>query len=181
MHNKHTFRRSLLILFVLLVGAAAQAGRFGAALPTASAAGPTLPYPILFVTHVPVPADFTTIGSVFGNHRANLSSVAPGGDLWIRYPDGALKNLTAAPGYGSDDPTGFQGANAIAVRDPAVYWDGAKALFSMVVGAPAQEGQLANYYWQLYEIRNLGQSQTPVISKVPNQPANFNNVSPIYG
>jgi hypothetical protein len=177
----HTFRRSLLILFALLVGAVAQTSPFRATVPAVSAAGPTLPYPILFVTQVPVPTDFTTIGSVFGNHRGDLDSVARGGDLWIRYPDGALKNLTAAAGYGSSDPTGFQGANAIAVRDPAVHWDGTKALFSMVVGAPAQSGQLGAYYWQLYEIRNLGQSQTPTIAKVPNQPANFNNVSPIYG
>jgi hypothetical protein len=27
----------------------------------------------------------------------------------------------------------------------------------------------------------LGPSDTPVITKVPNQPASFNNVSPIYG
>src|SRR5262245_38193727 len=181
MLHERPSRRNLLLMFALLVGALIQTGPFRASAPVASAAGPTLPYPILFVTQVPVPADFTTIGSVFGNHRGDLDSVARGGDLWIRYPDGTLKNLTAAAGYGSGDPGGFQGANAIAVRDPSVYWDGTKALFSMVVGAPAQYGQLGAYYWQLYEIRNLGQNQTPVITKVPNQPANFNNVSPIYG
>jgi hypothetical protein len=37
------------------------------------------------------------------------------------------------------------------------------------------------FYWQLYEISGLGQGETPVISKVPNQPADYNNVSPIYG
>jgi len=99
----------------------------------------------------------------------------------VRYPDGALKNLTAAAGYGSSDPAGFQGANAIAVRDPAVAWDGTKALFSMVVGAPTQQYQVATYYWQLYEITGLGASQTPVIKQVPNQPTGFNNHSPIYG
>lgn len=134
--------------------------------------------PILFVTQVPVPADFTTIGSVFGNHRANLDSVTRGGDLWIRYPDGTLKNLTAAAGYGD---AGMQGANAIAVRDPAVHWDGQKALFSMVIGAPTRQYQVQSYYWQLYEISGLGQNETPVITKVPNQPANFNNITPIYG
>jgi hypothetical protein len=30
---------------------------------------------ILFVTQFPIAADFTTIGSVFGNHEASLSSV----------------------------------------------------------------------------------------------------------
>ncbi len=79
-------------------------------------AGPTLAYPLLFVTQLPIRPDFTTIGSTFGNHRATMQSVGRGGDLWIRYPDGTLKNLTAAAGYGSTDPTGFQGANAIAVR-----------------------------------------------------------------
>ena len=93
------------------------------------------PYPIMFVTQVPVPADFTTVGAVFGNHRATLDAVARGGDLWVRYPDGTLKNLTAAAGYGA---TGFQGDAAIAVREPTVHWSGAKAVFSMVVGASAQ-------------------------------------------
>jgi len=134
--------------------------------------------PILFVTQVPVPADFTTIGSVFGNHLADLNAVARGGDLWIHYPDGTLKNLTAAAGYGQD---GMQGANAIAVRDPALYWDGQKAIFSMVIGAPTEQYQVQTFYWQLYEITGLGQTDTPHITKVPNQPADFNNISPIYG
>lgn len=141
-------------------------------------AGPTTPYPILFVTQPPLPYDFTSVNAVFGNHHADLQQANRGGDLWIRYTDGTLKNLTAAAGYGSD---GFQGANAIAVRDPAVYWDGSKALFSMVVGAPTQQYQVQTYYWQIYEITGLGQSDTPVITKLANQPANYNNISPIYG
>lgn len=137
-----------------------------------------LPHPILFVTQIPIPADFTTIGSTFGNHRGDMTSVGRGGDLWIRYPDGALKNLTEAAGYGMD---GMQGANAIAVRDPAVHWDGTKALFSMVVGAPSRQYEYAAYYWQIYEISGLGRDETPVITKVANQPADFNNITPIYG
>ncbi|MBX3053218.1 MAG: hypothetical protein KF753_17170 [Caldilineaceae bacterium] len=137
-----------------------------------------LPNPILFVTQFPITADFTTIGSVFGNHQASMDAAGRGGDLWIRYPDGSQKNLTAAAGYGSE---GMQGANAIAVRDPSVHWNGTKALFSMAIGAPTQQYQVLNFYWQLYEITGLGQGQTPVITKVPNQPANFNNISPIYG
>lgn len=140
--------------------------------------GPTTPHPILFVTQPPLPGDFTTVNSVFGNHKAGMQESTRGGDLWIWYPDGALKNLTAAAGYGTD---GFQGANAIAVRDPAIHWDGTKAIFSMVIGAPTEQYQVATYYWQLYEISGLGQNETPVISKVPNQPANYNNISPIYG
>ena len=141
-----------------------------------------LPNPILFVTQVPIVPDFTTIGSTFGNHLGRIDAVGRGGDLWIRYPDGTLKNLTVAAGYGI--ATGVQaGANAIAVRDPAVHWSGTKAIFSMVMGAPAEQfdntGQDAR--WQLYEISGLGQNATPVITKVPNQPAAFNNISPIYG
>ncbi|HRW04305.1 MAG TPA: hypothetical protein P5121_04375, partial [Caldilineaceae bacterium] len=144
----------------------------------ASDASTLVSNPILFVTQVPVPADFTTIGSVFGNHRGELSAVTRGGDLWIRYPNGSLKNLTRTAGFGEE---GMQGTNAIAVRDPAVHWDGQKALFSMVVGAPTRQYELQNYYWQIYEITGLGQADTPVITKVPNQPANYNNVTPIYG
>lgn len=140
--------------------------------------GPTLSNPILFVTQVPIRPDFTTIGAVFGNHKAAMRDVGRGGDLWIRYGDGTLKNLTAAAGFGS---AGMQGANAIAVRDPAVDWDGKKAIFSMVIGAPTQRYQVQTYYWQLYEISGLGKDDTPVITKVPNQPANFNNISPVYG
>lgn len=35
--------------------------------------------------------------------------------------------------------------------------------------------------WQLYEITALGKNETPVITKVANQPAAFNNINPIYG
>ena len=140
--------------------------------------GPVPATPILFVTQVPTPADFATIGAVFANHKGAVADAPRGGDLWIRYPGGTLKNLTAAAGYGT---TGPQGTGAIAVREPSVHWDGTKAVFSMVVGSPTNQYQVATYYWQLYEITGLGQSQTPVITKVPNQPANYNSVSPIYG
>jgi hypothetical protein len=139
---------------------------------------PTTSYPILFVTQLPIAGDFTTIGSTFGNHNPAMQSAGRGGDLWIRYPDGTLKNLTQTAGYGV---TGFQDDNAIAVRDPAVHWDGAKAVFSMVIGAPEEQYQWETYYWQLYEITGLDLNDTPVITRVPNQPENFNNVSPIYG
>ncbi len=135
--------------------------------------------PILFVTQVPVPGDFTTIGSVFGNHFGDVDSAARGGDLYIRYPDGTLKNLTRTAGYGM--PDGLQTANAIAVREPSVHWNGTKALFSMVVGSVPQQYQVASFYWQIYEITGLGPTDTHVITKVPFQPANYNNVSPFYG
>src|SRR5689334_16463631 len=101
----------------------------------AAPAAKSITNPILFVTQVPEPGDFTTIASTFGNHSAQIDSVPRGGDLWIRYPDGTLKNLTRTAGFGMQ---GLQGANAIAVRDPSVHWSGTKALFSMVIGAPQQ-------------------------------------------
>jgi hypothetical protein len=138
----------------------------------------TLANPILFVTQVPVPADFTTVASTFGNHLASVAEAPRGGDLWIRYPDGTMKNLTRTAGFGNG---GMQGAASIAVREPSVHWSGTKALFSMAVGAPSQQYVWETYYWQIYEITGLGENETPVIRKVPNQPANYDNVSPFYG
>lgn len=134
--------------------------------------------PILFVTQVPYPQDFTTSTATIGNHLPDVRSAPRGGDLWIRYPDGTLKNLTQVLGFGQ---SGFQGAQSIAVRDPSVSWDGQKALFSMVIGSVATRYTVdTSYRWQIYEITGLGQNQTPSIVKVPNQP-NYNNTSPIYG
>ena len=131
---------------------------------------------ILFVTQVPIPADFCTLNSTFCNHRGAINITGRGGDLWIRYPDGTLKNLTAATGFGK---AGLQGGTAIQVRDPAVSWGGKKAIFSMVVGAPSQY-QVKQYLWQLYEVTGLSKNEVPVITKVLNQPP-YNNVSPTYG
>jgi len=156
------------VAFLFAIGAAA--------VPVA--AQDPLPDPILFVTQVPIPGDFVTIGSVFGNHRATMASVGRGGDLWIRYADGTLRNLTQAAGYGV---SGFQGANSIAVREPCVHWDGQRALFSMIVGGAAHQYDYSAFRWQIYEITGLGASDTPVITYVAGQPAEYNNVSPIYG
>jgi len=155
----------VVLLLSLVVALSAQAG------PTNA---------ILFVTQVPIPGDFTSIGSSFGNQQATPDSCGRGGDLYVRYPDGTVKNLTRAAGYGQ---WGDQSTNGIAVRQPSVHWSGKKAVFSMVVGAPqAQYDYDTVSYWQLYEITNfLDPSSVPVITKVPNQPANFNNVAPIYG
>src|SRR6266581_2753047 len=141
-------------------------------------AGPT--NSILFVTQVPIPGDFTSIASTFGNHRATPDSCGRGGDLYVLHPDGTTKNLTRAAGYGQ---WGSQFTNGIAVRQPCVHWSGRKAVFSMVVGAPRFQYDYASVnYWQLYEITNFTDAATvPIITKVPNQPTNYNNVSPIYG
>lgn len=137
----------------------------------------TTPNPVMFVTQVPVPTDFATIGSTFANHIASMDSVYRGGDLWIRYPNGSLRNLTLEAGYGS---SGFQGANAIAVRDPQVHWSGTKAVFSMLVGAPPTQFQYLEFRWQLYEVSGFGQGQTVQITKVPNQPTDYSNIMPAY-
>ncbi|HWD19882.1 MAG TPA: hypothetical protein VHB20_11450 [Verrucomicrobiae bacterium] len=141
-------------------------------------AGPT--NSILFVTQVPIAADFATIGSTFGNQQATLDACGRGGDLYIRYPDGSVKNLTRAAGYGQ---WGSQDSNGIAVRQPCVHWSGQKAVFSMAVGAPRHQFDYSSVsFWQLYEITNFtNPGATPVITKVPNQPTNFNNIAPIYG
>src|ERR1051326_7547312 len=137
-----------------------------------------LPNPILIAAQVPIPLDTSTITSVFANHLARTKSCGRGGDLCILYPDGALKNLTFLAGYGT---SGMQGTNSIAVREPSMHWNGTKAVFSMVVGAPASQSDNTQFYWQLYEITGLGEFENPAITKVPNQPSNYNNTNPIYG
>jgi len=152
----------------------------------ARAASPT--NPILFVTQVPIPTEvnsdvvsnsFVAVASAFGNHLGGTKWAPRGGDLYVRYPDGATRNLTRAAGYGV---SGAQHTNGIAVRQPSIHRSGTKAVFSMVVGAPADANDTTTFYWQLYEITNfLDPAATPIITRVPNQPANYNNVSPAYG
>lgn len=165
-------------LIVFCVLAARGAGAAEAPKNPKAEGSAALPNPILFVGQVPTPFDFVTVASTFGNHDPQQTRAPRGGDLFILYPSGTLKNVTRTAGYGN---TGFQGAGSIAVREPSVHWSGTKALFSMVIGAPTQQYQQQTFYWQIYEVKNLGEGQTPVITKVPKQPANFNNVSPIYG
>ena len=158
------------VLFVLLALAPIAQGQKSRA---------DLPNPILFVTQLPLPYDWMMITQTFGNHLGNVPNAGRGGDLYIYYPaQDSLKNLTTLAGYGNE---GFQGAGSIAVRDPQVHWSGEKAVFSMAIGATETQYQHVTYYWQLYEITGLGINETPVITKVPNQPADYNNISPIYG
>ncbi len=151
---------------------------WSASAQAAGTEGPVLRHPILFATQVPWMIDFAARMSTFGNHRSGIGQVPRGGDLVVRYPDGTLRRLTAEAGFGSD---GLQGAHAIAVREPSVHWSGQKALFSMVVGAPTRPGVEDRTRWQIYEVTGLGQGETAQIRKVENQPAEYNNVSPIYG
>lgn len=167
------------------IGKASPANVAGAAPstapPTARARGITAPptNPILFVTQVPTQGGdpFASRLSSFANHLPSMNSSLRGGDLMIRYADGTLRNLTREAGYGME---GLQGANAIAVREPTVHWSGTRAIFSMVIGAPLSRYGSTNGKWQLYEVAGLGRSQAATITKVPGQPENYNNVSPLY-
>src|SRR5690606_25985809 len=156
--------------------AAAVPRATAAAAPTPKAV--TVQNPILFVTQVPLNGDpFASRISTFANHFPQIESAPRGGDLMIRYPDGTLRNLTREAGFGMD---GQQGANAIAVREPAVHWSGTRAVFSMVVGAPARQYNDSNGKWQLYEVSGLARGETVRITKVPHQPTGYNNISPVY-
>jgi hypothetical protein len=150
-----------------LIALLAAATSFGAA--SATAASPD----ILFVTQPPFGGDFASANAVFGNHDAYTGSTPRGGDLYLRYGDGTLRNLTDEAGYG-------RAVNQeISVRDPSVHWDGARALFAMVVGGTRQN-DYSPVYWQIYEVTGLGRGQTVGIRRLA-QPANCNNVAPLYG
>jgi Hydrazine synthase alpha subunit middle domain len=145
--------------------------------PTRNTTG-SVENPIVFVAQVPTAKAFGSRMATFANHLTNPDQVPRGGDLYIRYPNGALRNLTKEAGFGME---GQQADRAIAVREPSVHWDGKKVIFSMVVGAPARQHEAKDYFWQLYEVSGLGVGEKAVITKVPFQPPNYNNVSPIYG
>jgi hypothetical protein len=158
-------------------GMHASAARPAASAPLAASAA-AIQNPILFVTQVPTAGDlFASRMSTFANHLPSMNSVPRGGDLMIRYADGSLRNLTKEAGYGVE---GLQDARAIAVREPSVHWNGTKAIFSMLVGGPPARYEHPTAKWQLYEITGLAKGQSAVITRVPNQPTAYNNVSPLY-
>jgi hypothetical protein len=146
--------------------------------------------PVLFVTQVPVPNEvndnvvsnvFLGVGAGFGNHLGSTLYAPRGGDLWLGKPVGsltnlALTNLTRSLGFGL---AGAQHTNGIAVREPCVHWDGNRALFSMVVGAPRNASDINVFFWQLYEITGLPDGPY-AITKISGQPTNYNNVGPCY-
>ena len=140
---------------------------------------------ILFVTQVPQPLEvndntvsnvFLGVGAGFGNHLGDTRHAPRGGDLWLLKSGGTLTNLTRGQGFGV---AGLQHTNGIAVRDPQVNWDGTRALFSMVIGAPASATDTNKFFWQIYEIAGLPNGPYS-ITKIPGQPTNYNNVSPCY-
>jgi hypothetical protein len=167
----HVCRR----LFALPLAALASLALLGVTGDTRAAASAARPvplrYPLLFAAQVPPRHDHATRFSAFANHLPGVEAAPRGGDLMLRYPDGRLRNLTREAGFGS---AGEQGDKAIAVREPAVHWDGRRALFSMVVGSGPRA------FWQVYEARGLGRGERVRIGKVAGQPADANNLSPFY-
>ena len=142
---------------------------------SAQAAAPP-PYPILFVTQVPLHTDVAARLSAFANHQGGAAQAPRGGDLMLRYPDGTLRALTREAGFGN---SGWQADGAIAVREPAAHRSGQRALLSMLVGAPTGPGQ-ALPFWQLYEVRGLARGHRAVLTRLAGQPARCNNLSPLY-
>src|SRR5678815_1901671 len=68
---------------------------------------------VLFVTQVPLPHEQNALSvshvavsvvSALGNHLADTAHAGRGGDLWIRYANGALTNLTRLAGFGTNGP-----------------------------------------------------------------------------
>lgn len=148
------------------------ASRVSSALPIARAS-----YPILFVTQVPIQKDQNGRLSAFANHLTNPDKVPRGGDLMLRYPDGNLRNLTSEAKFGM---SGLQGVRAIAVREPSVHSSGAKALFSMLIGSPNNTQDLASGRWQIYQVSGFARGAKVKITKLAQQDARYNNVSPVY-
>jgi hypothetical protein len=156
----------------------------------------TLNKDVLYVTQVPVPDEILSsalhditltrmsIASPMQNPQATTLNAPRGGALWIRYANGTKRNLTNAAGYGGSvdanfNATGFQGASSIAVAHPFMHWNGTKAIFAMVVGAPTSASDTTVFRWQLYEITNFASGQTPVITLVSGQPS-YNNIYACY-
>jgi len=123
-------------------------------------------YPILFVTQVPPPRELNSRLAAFANHLTSPQLVPRGGDLMIRYPNGKIRNLTQLAQLGE---SGQQGRGAIAVREPAVHWDGEKALVSLLIGTPTEKENNNHYFWQIYEVQGLAESETPDLDAYKNK------------
>ena len=118
--------RPLLIVFACALAGGPHCGH--------AAINPPLANPILFVTQVPTGYDFVnmTISAPFANHLPTTLAAPRGGDLMLMSTTGTLRYLTQEAGYGSVGGGALlTGNQAIAVRDPAIFWDASKAIFSM--------------------------------------------------
>lgn len=141
----------------------------------------TTSYPLVFVANIPMVGLLGQLNA-FGNHGTSIIDSIPGGDLYIRYTDGRLRNLTAEAGFGIPSGEIQQGVKPIAVRQPTIHWSGKKILFSMLTGGPKERFDRASERrWQLYEASGLEENEKLNIKKVPYQYSKYNNMSPIYG
>lgn len=155
MASEPHFMKTKLFLAAILLSAAAFNFQ------NTQAAAVTTVNPVLFVTQIPIPREingnvsntFLSVVSLFSNHTADTARAGRGGDLWLRYTNGAVLNLTRAGHYGV---AGLQHTNGIAVRDPHVHWSGGNPIawrdacvrdglhtthWTMVLSAREQEGR----------------------------------------
>lgn len=138
-------------------------------------------YPVVFVTSVPVVGLKDQLNA-FGNHGTSIVDSIPGGDLYIRYVNGKIRNLTAEAGFGRGSGEIQEGKTPIAVRQPTVHWSGKKVIFSMMLGGPKERfDRASDRRWQLYEASGLLENEVVDIKKVPYQYSKYNNISPVYG
>jgi hypothetical protein len=137
------------------------------------------PHPILFVTQMPISADFAAIGSVFANHRASIALSGRGGDLYIRYPDGSLRNLTREAGFGT--------AGELPGRERDRRARSGRALVrhqgGLQHGGRCADPAVRRRQQLLAALR--GQRPGPGPDRGDHagrqQPADFNNIQPAYG
>ncbi|HEX7046346.1 MAG TPA: hypothetical protein VF275_02070, partial [Gammaproteobacteria bacterium] len=156
---------------------------------------------LVFVAHTPNPRGASDIGThttTFGNSLPTVGSAPRGGSLFFLQADGTLRDLldeALKNGCDTDDvaicnedgvftldETGLL-VNGYVVRRPIVHWDADRILFSMTFGTILEQHDgptPADVKWQLYEITGLDPEDTPLLTKVSDQP-DFNNVDGIYG
>ena len=108
---------TLLLITLLLAASCSQSGdsgskKFGEGLKLKT-------YPVAFVASVPV-VSLKSHLNAFGNHGTEITDSIPGGDLYIMYPSGKLKNITREAGFGIPSGEIQQGERAIAVRQPII-------------------------------------------------------------
>ncbi|HMV69616.1 MAG TPA: hypothetical protein PKA64_22430, partial [Myxococcota bacterium] len=135
---------------------------------------------ILFTTSIAIPEDFGTRVATFGNHRGSPHYAGRGGDLYVRYPDGSLRDLTAEAGLGLPLPNGDEDPErSIAAREPSVHWSGERALVSLAVGGDGPGWTSTPRTWQVYEVTGLCPGQPVSLRRVP-LPEDYNHVAPFY-